>query len=769
MKTQATRYRKLSEVLGEGSYKTVTKAIDEEEGKEVAYNEVKIRRYEEETQAPSSFSKEIALLKNIDHPYIIKIFDYWFTDEDFVFITELMTGGTLRDYVMKVGPLNRKLIRKWGRQVLEGLKYLHTCDPPIIHRDIKNENIFVNASQGEIKIGDLGIAKEKKHKRYTIVGTPNFMAREMFEGEGYSEKVDIYAFGMALIEMATGKTPYAELSDSSEVCRCVLKGVLPGSLGAVRDNCLRSLIMSCLVPQSNRCSAAQCLEHHFFYPEASCSGDCIPSECVTVFPLSDPVRGMELSLVSFNDPVITFQILLTETSRFIKFDYHLIEDSLEKVSAELINESIISSDSIEAFVELLEKGIRRVLEKNEAGQIRSGIITLGPEDPTRASSTAANCAMAAPAGGVPIAPIEVLLDPFKKVEFGEKTLEVMNEIEQEMYVLEQKKAVERLREEEIAARLRQRRAEDTNTECAGSTGSSSLSDTAGQGSAHSSGALSNPLPNSHLTNGQNATVQASSSNAGVSTSLSSPQAAVGLSASTSPAGSALKLASMSIADVPGREGTLVSPSAPVASSPGSISSPPAFIPTRAPEDTAFEDLGLSEGYDACRTKYRTNYSVAQFAADVAIITGRTEDTAKSWTKSLRDEDIETVFDLKLIVYEDWERLPLTVFSCRAMQNMLYGIDGIPMKEKQLPMNPALADYDNKLSIKAFLLDVCAKIDRLGIATNWENTLMAQDVRTVAELKSLHTDDWGRLGLSVFAYRILKNVIFRKGKISLEYE
>ena len=162
--TKSNRYKKLKIPLGEGSYKTVTKAIDEEEGKEVAYNEVKIRQYVLESGSNTCFSKEIALLKNIDHPYIIKIFDYWFTDVDFVFITELMTGGTLRDCIVKNGPLNCKLIRKWGKQILEGLKYLHNMNPPIIHRDIKNENIFVNSSQGEIKIGDLGIAKEKKHK-----------------------------------------------------------------------------------------------------------------------------------------------------------------------------------------------------------------------------------------------------------------------------------------------------------------------------------------------------------------------------------------------------------------------------------------------------------------------------------------------------------------------------------------------------------------------------------------------------------------------------
>jgi len=147
-----------------------------------------------------------------------------------------------------------------GRQVLEGLRYLRTQDPPIIHRDIKNENIFVSSSPGKIKIGDLGIAKEKKHRCYMIVGTPNFTACEMFEGKDYSEKVDVYVFGMSLIEMATGKTPYSELTDSSDMYKNILCGMLPDSLCSVQDCRLRLLIMGCLVPDANRYSAAQCLE-----------------------------------------------------------------------------------------------------------------------------------------------------------------------------------------------------------------------------------------------------------------------------------------------------------------------------------------------------------------------------------------------------------------------------------------------------------------------------------------------------------------------------
>lgn len=692
-----TRYKKLGELLGEGSYKTVTKAIDEEEGKEVAYNEVRIKRYEEETHAGNSFSKEIALLKHISHPNIIQILDYWFTSDDrFVFVTEMMTGGTVKDYISKVGPLNCKLIRKWAQQILEGLMYLHTRDPPIIHRDIKNENIFVNSSQGEIKIGDLGIARERKHKRYTIVGTPNFMAREMFEGEGYSEKVDIYAFGMCLIEMATGCMPYAELSESNEVYRSVLQGVLPQAIHGVGNACLRSLIMNCLAAQPNRFSAKQCLSHHFFDAKMSCPGDCLPQDCATILPLAGTSGGMELSLISFKDHVLTFQLALSGSLRFIKFDYDLNCDTLSKVSAELVAERIIDGAALECFKELLERGISKALEKRDMGHIKNGIIeldiketgSLGEKIILKRSEEHAGCEHPHKQEHREMPILEKVVG--SKFEFGEKTLEVMKEIDEEMRLVQQRK--------ELLGKL-EGLEKTEEKECIDSTVHNAKHDSTTQSSKSDSTAQN--LRNEDTDKNDAASAQ------------------------------------HSIID-----------------------------PQEMPEK-ATEDENNAAYYTACLQKYKTNCPLSQFVLDAAVITGRTEETAKSWLKSLRDESLETVFDLKLLAYEDWGRLPLTVFSCRVMQNMIYGINNTPLKEKQLPMNPSMPEYENRMSIHEFLVNVCEIIGRSEIAHAWENKLMAQDVRTVGELKSLHQDDWARLGLSVFGYRILQNVIFQKGRIFID--
>lgn len=124
-------------------------------------------------------------------------------------------------YIKKLKNPSIKIIKRWARQILKGLIYLHSHSPPIIHRDIKCDNIFINGSHGEVKIGDMGTAKMRFGKKYTVIGTPEFMAPEMYEEKGYSEKVDIYAFGMCLLEMVTSEYPYSECKNAAQIYKKV--------------------------------------------------------------------------------------------------------------------------------------------------------------------------------------------------------------------------------------------------------------------------------------------------------------------------------------------------------------------------------------------------------------------------------------------------------------------------------------------------------------------------------------------------------------------
>lgn len=211
------RYARLNLVLGKGAYKVVYKAIDREEGYEVAWNTMQATR----SIDCNEMEHEISILKSVRHPNIIAFHDAWCLNNEFVFVTEWMTSGTLREYIRKLNSPNVKIIKRWSRQILKGLAYLHNHEPAIIHRDLKCDNIFINGSNGEVKIGDMGTAEMKQGKKYTIIGTPEFMAPEMYEENGYSEKVDIYAFGMCLLEMSTGDYPYSECTNACQIYKKV--------------------------------------------------------------------------------------------------------------------------------------------------------------------------------------------------------------------------------------------------------------------------------------------------------------------------------------------------------------------------------------------------------------------------------------------------------------------------------------------------------------------------------------------------------------------
>ena len=122
-----------------------------------------------------------------------------------------------RSYV-KGKQLTMEAIKRWSVQILEGLKYLHTRNPPILHGDLICSTIVIDGMTYKIMIGDLGLSKRLwEGTQMSIAGTPEFMAPEIFANGVYDEKVDIYAFGMCVLELITKKVPYSECHSIKEI------------------------------------------------------------------------------------------------------------------------------------------------------------------------------------------------------------------------------------------------------------------------------------------------------------------------------------------------------------------------------------------------------------------------------------------------------------------------------------------------------------------------------------------------------------------------
>ncbi|KAJ1280558.1 hypothetical protein BS78_04G242400 [Paspalum vaginatum] len=294
------RYMRYNVILGRGAFKTVYKAFDEVEGIEVAWNQINI---DEVMQCPDNLDRlytEVHLLKSLKHGNVMKFYYSWIDDQNKTInvITELFTSGSLRHYRQKHPRVNLKAIKNWARQILLGLEYLHGHQPPIIHRDLKCDNIFVNGNHGEVKIGDLGLATVMQTPRArSVIGTPEFMAPELYD-ESYDELVDIYSFGMCLLEIFTLEYPYSECTNPAQIFKKVSTGVKPAALAKISDPQVKRFIEKCLVPASERSSAQELLQDPFLCPDNThCLAD-------TKF-LSPPPKAVDVSLASLHMDVDT--------------------------------------------------------------------------------------------------------------------------------------------------------------------------------------------------------------------------------------------------------------------------------------------------------------------------------------------------------------------------------------------------------------------------------------------------------------------------------
>lgn len=258
-------YVRYAEVIGRGSYKIVHKGFDRERGIEVAWSKIALSKLEVDSRLEEQLRREIELLKVIQCEHVVEMFDAWYDQrkDEFHIVTEILLSGSLKDYLKRHGHVGIRVVQLWTRDLLKGLVYLHGQDPPIVHRDVKCDNIFIKGDIGKIKLGDLGLSTLKNRSSMSsVVGTPEFMAEEMFDSE-YDERVDVYSLGMCVLEMLTLEYPFAECKSIAQVYRKVMERKPPASLQTIQPLEIREFIERCLAPRTSRPSAKELLEDPF--------------------------------------------------------------------------------------------------------------------------------------------------------------------------------------------------------------------------------------------------------------------------------------------------------------------------------------------------------------------------------------------------------------------------------------------------------------------------------------------------------------------------
>ncbi|KAG5585174.1 hypothetical protein H5410_045608 [Solanum commersonii] len=354
------RYGRFKEILGKGATKIVYRAFDELLGMEVAWNQVKLNDMFRSPEELQRLYSEVHLLKELDHESIMKFHASWINVEGrtFNFITELFTSGTLREYRHKYRRVNIHAIKNWGCQILKGLAYLHCHDPPVIHRDLKCDNIFVNGHLGQVKIGDLGLATILcgSHHAHSVIGTPEFMAPELYE-EDYDELVDVYSFGMCVLEMLTSEYPYSECSNPAQIYKKVTSGKLPKAFYKINDAEAQRFVGRCLSPVSERPSASELLrdpflavdEHEDLPPVINLSCEKLTpngkqNEIIPSQPDDTVLDGTNMTITGTMNPeddTIFLKVQIFQKNgqaRNIFFPFDISNDTAMEVAAEMVKE-----------------------------------------------------------------------------------------------------------------------------------------------------------------------------------------------------------------------------------------------------------------------------------------------------------------------------------------------------------------------------------------------------------------------------------------------
>lgn len=310
-----------------------------------------------------SLFQEIDIMRTLDHPNIVRVYEY-FEDARRIFIVmELCKGGELFTQIVKRNHFTENQAAIVMKQLFSAVSYLHSRS--IIHRDLKPENVLLEDAEGSlnIKLIDFGAATFiKKHKRLTgKLGTAYYVAPEVLNG-AYDEKCDVWSCGVILFILLSGKPPFKG-DDTGEILEKIVQrdfSTTEGAWNSVSKEAIQ-LINQILVPAESRLSAKQALAHPWIQTHATDSA-----------PSSDLLATVLVSLKGFHsatklkDAVLTFltsQALSLQDTKALREVFRSIDQNGDgKLSREELLEKYRETMGVQAA----EKEVDRIMREVDA-------------------------------------------------------------------------------------------------------------------------------------------------------------------------------------------------------------------------------------------------------------------------------------------------------------------------------------------------------------------------------------------------------------------
>ena len=258
--------------LGDGAFGSVRKITHRVTGEVRAVKTIhkkSLRTPEEQ----ATFFNEVSVLRALDHPNILKLYEFYQDDKNYYLITEFCAGGELYDRIINAGSFSEAVAANVMRQILSCVMFSHSKG--VVHRDLKPENFLFESSSptAPIKVIDFGTAQFFTPGQVLTAkfGTPYYIAPEVLSGS-YDQKCDIWSCGIILYILLTGRAPYLTAS-SAEVLREVAVGNVDLEAAEISPRARDLLKRMLSVSLKDRLTAAQALADPWLTSHASPSLD----------------------------------------------------------------------------------------------------------------------------------------------------------------------------------------------------------------------------------------------------------------------------------------------------------------------------------------------------------------------------------------------------------------------------------------------------------------------------------------------------------------
>ncbi|KAH6915968.1 STE/STE11/cdc15 protein kinase [Coprinopsis sp. MPI-PUGE-AT-0042] len=255
----------LGNCIGRGQFGSVYRALNLNTGQMVAVKRIRLEGLKEEEV--TQLMREVDLVKSLSHPSIVKYEGMARDDDTLSIVLEYAENGSLGQTLKAFGKFNERLVASYVVKILEGLHYLHNSH--VVHCDLKAANILTTKT-GNVKLSDFGVSlnlRAMEREMKDVAGTPNWMAPEVIELKGASEKSDIWSLGCTVIELLTGRPPYAEITNSMSVMFRIVEDDIP-PLPEGCSELLQDFLKQCLQKDPNDRPTAELLCEHEWLRES---------------------------------------------------------------------------------------------------------------------------------------------------------------------------------------------------------------------------------------------------------------------------------------------------------------------------------------------------------------------------------------------------------------------------------------------------------------------------------------------------------------------